>query len=77
MAIFVRSEEFLDKDVYADTDEKIGKIKEMEVDASNWKISHLEIELTNDIANSCWRKERWCTEYVGCFSLGQRGWALD
>ncbi len=52
MAIFVRSQEFLDKDVYAETDEKIGKVKEMEVDAKSWKVTHLEIELTKDIAES-------------------------
>jgi sporulation protein YlmC with PRC-barrel domain len=45
------SKDFIDKDVYAQ-DEKIGKVKEMEIDPANWKVTHLEIELTKDISES-------------------------
>jgi sporulation protein YlmC with PRC-barrel domain len=47
----MKSKEFIDKDVFA-LDEKIGKIKEMDVDADEWKITHLEIELEKNIAES-------------------------
>ena len=47
----MNSKEFLDKDVYAE-DEKIGKVKEIEINLENWKVTHLEIELTRDAAES-------------------------
>jgi sporulation protein YlmC with PRC-barrel domain len=43
--------EFMDKDVYAE-DMKIGKIKEMGIDPEDWKVTHLEVELTKDVAES-------------------------
>jgi hypothetical protein len=33
-------------------DEKIGKVKEIEIDLDEWKITRLEIELEKDIAES-------------------------
>ena len=51
MVVRVKSKDFFDKDVYAE-DEKIGKVKEMEIDPEDWKVTHLEIELTKDIAES-------------------------
>jgi hypothetical protein len=47
----VKSKEFMDKDLFA-LDEKIGKIKEMEVDANEWKVTHLEVELDKNVAES-------------------------
>ena len=47
----MRPNEFIDKDVFA-LEEKIGKIKGMEVIAEEWKVTHLEIELTKDVAES-------------------------
>jgi sporulation protein YlmC with PRC-barrel domain len=47
----MNSKDFLDKDVFAE-DEKIGKVKELGIDPEDWKVSHLEIELTKDIAES-------------------------
>src|SRR3972149_8516722 len=47
----MKSREFMDKDVYAE-DEKIGKVKEIEVEPEEWKVTHLEIELEKDIAES-------------------------
>jgi hypothetical protein len=41
----------IDKDVFA-LDEKIGKVKAIEVNPEEWKITHLEIELEKDIAES-------------------------
>ena len=43
--------EFMDQDVFA-LDEKIGEVKAVEVDPEEWKITHLELELTKDIAES-------------------------
>ena len=40
----MKSKEFMDKDVFA-LDEKIGTVKEIEIDPEEWKITHLEIEL--------------------------------
>lgn len=47
----MKSKEFMDKDVYAG-DEKIGKVKELGINPENWKVTHLELELTKDTAES-------------------------
>ena len=47
----MKSTDFMDKDVFA-LNEKIGKIKEMEVDANEWKVTHLEVELDKNVAES-------------------------
>ena len=47
----MKSKEFLDQDVFA-LDEKIGKIKEVEVDPQEWKVTHLEVELDKNVAES-------------------------
>jgi len=47
----MRTSEFIGKDVYA-LDEKIGTIKGIEVDPQVWKVTHLEIQLEKDIAES-------------------------
>jgi sporulation protein YlmC with PRC-barrel domain len=47
----MKSKEFMDKDVYAE-DEKIGKVKEIGIDPEDWKVTHLELELTKDVAES-------------------------
>ena len=47
----MRTSELIDKDVFA-LEEKIGKVKDIEVDPEEWKITHLEIELEKNIAES-------------------------
>ena len=47
----MKSREFMDKDVFA-LNEKIGQVKEIEVDPEEWKVTHLEIELEKDVAES-------------------------
>ena len=47
----MRSKEFMEKDVFA-LDESIGKVKEIEIDPDEWKITHLELELEKSIAES-------------------------
>ena len=47
----IKSKEFLNKDIYAE-DMKIGKVKEIEIDTEDWKVTHLQIELTKDAAKS-------------------------
>jgi hypothetical protein len=47
----LKSKEFMEKDVFA-LDEKIGTIKEIEIGPEDWKITHLEIELQKDVAES-------------------------
>jgi sporulation protein YlmC with PRC-barrel domain len=47
----MRTSEFIDKNVFA-LDEKIGKVKGIEVDPEEWKVTHLEIELEKHIAES-------------------------
>jgi sporulation protein YlmC with PRC-barrel domain len=47
----MKSKEFMGKDVYAE-DEKIGKVKEIGIDPEDWKVTHLELELTKDVAES-------------------------
>ena len=41
----------MDKDVFA-LDEKIGKIKEIEVDPQEYRVTHLEVELDKNVAES-------------------------
>ena len=47
----MRTKEFINRSVFA-LDEKIGTVKSIEVDPEEWKITHLEIELKKDIAES-------------------------
>ena len=47
----MKSKEFMDKDVFA-LNEKIGTVKEIEIDPEELKMTHLEIELEKDIAES-------------------------
>jgi sporulation protein YlmC with PRC-barrel domain len=47
----MKSKDFMDKDVFA-LDEKIGKIKEIEIDPPEWKVTHLEVELDKNVAES-------------------------
>jgi len=46
----MKSKEFIDKDVFA-LDEKIGEVKEIEIDPEDWKVTHLEVQLTKEAAN--------------------------
>ena len=47
----MKGREFIDKDVFA-LDEKIGKIKDLEVDPQDWKVTHVEVELDKNVAES-------------------------
>jgi len=47
----MKSKEFLYKDVFAE-DEKIGRVREIEIDPEEWKVTHLEVELEKDVAES-------------------------
>jgi len=47
----MKSKEFMDKDVFA-LDEKIGKIKEIEVDPQEYRVTHIEVELEKNVAES-------------------------
>jgi sporulation protein YlmC with PRC-barrel domain len=46
----MKIKDFVDKDVFA-SDEKIGEVKDIEIDPELWKITHLEIQLTKEAAN--------------------------
>ena len=41
----------IEKDVFA-SNEKIGTVKGIDIDFEGWKVTHLEIELEKDIAES-------------------------
>ena len=47
----MRTREFINRSVFA-LEEKIGTVKGIEVDPDEWRITHLEIELKKDIAES-------------------------
>jgi sporulation protein YlmC with PRC-barrel domain len=47
----MESKKFMNADVYAQ-DEKIGTVKEIGINPENWDITHLELQLTRDIAKS-------------------------
>ena len=47
----MKSKEFMDKDVFA-LDDKIGEVKEIEIDPEEWKITHLEVQLTKEAAHA-------------------------
>ena len=47
----MKGSDFIDKDVFA-LDEKIGKIKDLEVDPQEWKVTHVEVELDKNVAES-------------------------
>ena len=47
----MRTKEFMNRSVFA-LDQNIGTVKGIEVDPEEWRITHLEIELKKDIAES-------------------------
>jgi sporulation protein YlmC with PRC-barrel domain len=47
----MESRKFMNADVFAQ-DEKIGTVKEIGIDPESWDITHLDVELTKDIAES-------------------------
>jgi len=47
----MKSKDFMDKDVFA-LDDKIGKIKEIEVDPQEYRVTHIEVELEKNVAES-------------------------
>ena len=47
----MKSKEFMGKDVYAG-EEKIGKVKELEINPESLQVTHLELELTKDTAET-------------------------
>ena len=51
MSAKAKTKEILDKDVWA-VDEKIGKVKDIEIDLDDWRITQLELELEKDVAES-------------------------
>ncbi len=51
MSAKAKSKEILDKELWA-VDEKIGKVKEMEIDLDDWRVTQLEVELEKDVAES-------------------------
>jgi sporulation protein YlmC with PRC-barrel domain len=51
MSAKAKTKEILDKELWA-VDEKIGKVKEMEIDLDDWRITQLEVELEKNVAES-------------------------
>ena len=51
MSAKAKSKEILDKELWA-IDEKIGKVKDIEIDLDDWRITQLEVELEKDVAES-------------------------
>jgi hypothetical protein len=51
MSAKAKSKEILDKELWS-VDEKVGKVKEMEIDLDDWRITQLEVELEKDVAES-------------------------
>ena len=47
----MKGRDFIDKDVFA-LDEKIGKIKEIEVEPQEYRVTHFEVELDKNVAES-------------------------
>jgi sporulation protein YlmC with PRC-barrel domain len=47
----MESKEFKNADIFAQ-DEKIGEVKEVNINPDNWEITHLDVELTKDTAES-------------------------
>jgi len=45
----MKGRDFIDKDVFA-LDEKIGKIKEIEVEPQEYRVTHFEVELDKNVA---------------------------
>ena len=43
----MKIKELIDKDLYTE-DFKIGKVKDLEIDPEEWKVTHLEVELTKE-----------------------------
>ena len=48
----MKFQELIDKDVFVGGGMKIGKVKDVLIDTEEWKITHLEIELEKNVAES-------------------------
>ena len=51
MSAKAKSKDILDKELWA-VDEKIGKVKDIEIDLDDWRVTQLEVELEKDVAES-------------------------
>jgi sporulation protein YlmC with PRC-barrel domain len=51
MSAKAKSKEILDKELWS-VDEKVGKVKDIEIDLDDWRITQLEVELEKDVAES-------------------------
>jgi sporulation protein YlmC with PRC-barrel domain len=51
MSAKAKSKDILDKELWA-IDEKIGKVKDIEIDLDDWRITQLEVELEKDVTES-------------------------
>ena len=51
MSAKAKGKELMDKDLWA-IDEKIGKVKDIEIDLDDWRVTNLEVELEKDVAES-------------------------
>jgi sporulation protein YlmC with PRC-barrel domain len=40
--------QLVDQNVYAESDFKVGKVKDLVVDQEEWKVTHIEIELSKE-----------------------------
>ena len=45
----MKASELVDREVYVESF-KVGKVKDVQVDSEDWKVTHLEIELTKEAA---------------------------
>jgi sporulation protein YlmC with PRC-barrel domain len=45
----MKASELIDKEVYVENF-RVGKVKNVHIDAEEWKVTHLEIELTKEAA---------------------------
>jgi sporulation protein YlmC with PRC-barrel domain len=45
----MKASELIEKEVYVESF-KVGKVKDVQVDGEDWRVTHLEIELTKEAA---------------------------
>jgi sporulation protein YlmC with PRC-barrel domain len=75
----MKSKDFMDKDVFA-LEEKIGRVKDIEMDPEDWKINHLEIELEKNIAESVLGAKKSGVRNMLAISALEKGtarWTVD
>jgi len=62
--------ELVDKDVFVEG-AKIGKVKDVQIDPEEWKVTHLEVELTKETTRDVFGAKKAFSNMLAISALGK------